>query len=87
MVRDLLAPNPPEDKYQRAADQRAGAWSILTGIAANRSIERERPVRIDELVQGLEEPDFPPMPTLTDPIEPAHVESAAPPWFKKEQGT
>jgi predicted dehydrogenase len=87
MVRDLLAPNPPEDKYQRAADQRAGAWSILTGIAANRSIERGRPVRIDELVQGLEEPDFPPMPTPTDPIEPAHVESAAPPWFKKEQGT
>lgn len=28
----------PEDKYGRASDQIAGAWSILTGIAANRSI-------------------------------------------------
>ena len=61
MVRDLFAPSPPEDKYQRAADQRAGAWSILTGIAANRSIESGHSVRIDELVHGLEEPEFPPM--------------------------
>lgn len=28
----------PEDKYGRASDQTAGAWSILTGIAANLSI-------------------------------------------------
>jgi len=26
------------DKYGRASDQIAGAWSILTGIAANQSI-------------------------------------------------
>jgi hypothetical protein len=28
------------DKYGRASDQVAGAWSILTGIAANQSIAR-----------------------------------------------
>ncbi len=32
--------NMPEDKYGRASDQVAGAWSILTGIAANQSIAR-----------------------------------------------
>lgn len=30
----------PEDKYGRASDQISGAWSILTGIAANQSIAR-----------------------------------------------
>jgi len=69
MVNDLFAPNPSEDKYKRAADQRAGAWSILTGIAANRSIASGQPVRIEELVRGLEEPDYPPMPSLGEPIE------------------
>ena len=41
----------PEDKYGRASDQTAGAWSILTGIAANRSIARngER-VFIDQML-------------------------------------
>ena len=28
------------DRYGRASDQVAGAWSILTGIAANQSIAR-----------------------------------------------
>ena len=37
----------------RAADHRAGAWSILTGIAANRSITTGERVRVDELVTGL----------------------------------
>ena len=69
MVRELLVPGGAPDPLGRAADQRAGAWSILTGIAANRSLERGRPVRIDELVQGLEEPDYPPMPSPDQPID------------------
>jgi hypothetical protein len=85
MVNDLFDRNPPEDKYKRAADQRAGAWSILTGVAANRSIESGRPIRIDELFHGLEEPEYPPMPTSVDPLDALPVESAAPWWFKKEQ--
>jgi predicted dehydrogenase len=84
MVRDLFAPHPAKDKYKRAADQRAGVWSILTGVAANRSMEHGRPVRIAELIHGLDEPDYPPMPTAADPIAAPVVEDAAPPWFKKE---
>ncbi|HUH76881.1 MAG TPA: Gfo/Idh/MocA family oxidoreductase [Devosia sp.] len=33
--------NMPEDRYGRASDQVSGAWSILTGIAANASIARD----------------------------------------------
>ena len=54
----------------RAADQRAGAYSILTGIAANRSIELGQPVRIDSLVEGLEMPDYPEMPSAEEAIDP-----------------
>jgi len=69
LLNDLFSSNPPEDKYKRAADQRSGAWSILTGIAANRSIEQGQPVRIDALVGGLAEPDYPPMPDPKEPID------------------
>ncbi len=63
MLEYILDPaNQPEDKYLRAADQRAGAWSILTGIAANHSMRENRAVRIDELAPGLELPDYPQMP-------------------------
>ena len=87
MVNDLFETHPPEDKYQRAADHRAGAWSILTGVAANRSIENGRAVRLDELVRGLAVPDYPPMPAPADPLDPGSVESAAPPWFKKDNSS
>lgn len=42
-----------KDKYGRASDQVAGAWSILTGIAANQSIARngER-VFVDEMLRA-----------------------------------
>jgi predicted dehydrogenase len=63
MLDDILLPTAPDDKYIRAADERAGACSILVGIAANRSIETGRSVRIDELVPGLIRPDYAPMPS------------------------
>ncbi|MBN1978484.1 MAG: Gfo/Idh/MocA family oxidoreductase [Anaerolineae bacterium] len=83
MWQHLFEPNPPEDKYLRAADQRAGAWSILTGVAANRSMECGQAVRIDELVHGLAEPDYPPMPSSAEPLELPGEVDALPPWLKR----
>ena len=83
MLEHLFDPNTSEDKYLRAADQRAGAWSILTGVAANRSIESGQPVRIDELIHALEEPDYPPMPSSAEPIELPGEVDALPSWLKK----
>jgi hypothetical protein len=68
LLDDIFKPDPPEDKYMHAADYRAGAYSILTGIAANRSFETGKEVFIADLVQGLERPDFPPMPSPDEPI-------------------
>lgn len=64
----------PSDRYLRSADQRAGAWSILTGIAANVSMAEKRMVRVDELVPGLELPDYPGMPSSTAPLTMPPVE-------------
>ena len=42
---------PVEDKFHRAANQVDGAMSILTGVAANKSIASGLPVKIDSLVK------------------------------------
>ena len=42
---------PKEDKFHRAANQVDGAMSILTGVAANKSIASGLPVKIDTLVK------------------------------------
>lgn len=63
MLRDLFIPDGAYDKYQRASDQRAGAYSVLTGVAANISIASGQAVQLADLVPGLERPDFTPMPT------------------------
>lgn len=42
---------PTEDKYHRAASHIDGAMSILTGVAANKSIASGLPVNIGELVK------------------------------------
>ena len=52
MLTDIFDPAPEPDKYLRAADQRAGAYSILTGVAANRSMATGQLVMIDDLVKG-----------------------------------
>ncbi len=49
----LFLPQSPEDRYARAADHRAGAYSILTGIAANQSMASGALVNIADLVHGL----------------------------------
>lgn len=69
MLDYIFAPdNQPEDKYLRAADQRSGAWSILVGVAANHSMAKGCPVRIDELVKNIDMPDYPPMPAGDEPL-------------------
>ncbi|WP_114195468.1 Gfo/Idh/MocA family protein [Edaphovirga cremea] len=48
MLNDLFG-HPEPDPLHRAADYKDGALSILTGIAANRSLNTELPVRIKDL--------------------------------------
>ena len=38
-------------EYMRIPDSRAGAMSCLVGIAARKSIEEKRPIRIGDLVR------------------------------------
>jgi predicted dehydrogenase len=68
LLADLFAVCPPADKYLRAADQRSGAWSILTGVAANKSMASGQAVQAGALVRGLEVPDYPAMPTGDEPL-------------------
>lgn len=68
MLDDLFLPNRPLDKYLRAADHRAGAYSALTGVAANISFLSGQAVRIEDLVKGVAYPDYPPMPTRRDVV-------------------
>lgn len=51
MLRDLFDPNAPEDPYKRAADHVDGIKSILTGVAANKSIASGMPIQVDDLVR------------------------------------
>jgi predicted dehydrogenase len=50
MLNDIFG-TPVEDRYKRAANHVDGARSILTGIAANKSIRTGMPVKVDELVK------------------------------------
>ncbi len=59
MLDDIFGVNPPQDPYMRAADQRGGAWSILTGISANRSMATGQPVVVADLIHDLPLPDYP----------------------------
>jgi predicted dehydrogenase len=68
MLEDLFGLHPATDPYRRAADQRSGAYSILTGIAANKSIRSGRAVEIASLVSGLDRPDYSPMPAGLGPL-------------------
>jgi hypothetical protein len=62
---DLFLPEKKQDKYLRAADQRSGAYSILTGVAANISIESGELVKISDLVSGIGYPEYTQMPSRT----------------------
>ncbi|MBL9216468.1 MAG: Gfo/Idh/MocA family oxidoreductase [Opitutaceae bacterium] len=68
MLDDLFLPQPPADPYRRAADERAGACSILIGAAANESFVTGRSVAVQQQVHGLARPDYSPMPDRTGPL-------------------
>ncbi len=65
---DIFDANPPKDKYLRSADQRAGAYSIMTGICANESMRTGKLVAVSDLVHDIGMPDYPAMPTADDPL-------------------
>lgn len=50
MLNDVFLENPPYDEFHRAADYHDGIKSILTGIAANKSIASGLPVNVDSLI-------------------------------------
>ena len=60
---DLFLPEKNKDKYLRAADQRSGAYSILTGVAANQSFHSGKTVKISDLVKDIGYPEYPKMPS------------------------
>ncbi len=68
MLDDLFLPQPPADKYLRAADERAGANSILIGAAANECFKSGQPVAVQKMVTGLGRPDYAPMPSRSAPL-------------------
>ncbi len=51
LLKDIFLENHSDDPLQRKAGGFDGAMSILTGIAARRSIEKNKPVKINELVK------------------------------------
>lgn len=63
MLEDIFLPGQTPDKYLRAADERAGAISILVGIAANQSMETGARVRLADLIPSVPSPDYAPMPS------------------------
>lgn len=68
MLEDVFSAVPAPDKWRRAADERAGACSILVGIAANRSLETGARVNVADLIGPLPVPDYAPMPSRRDPV-------------------
>ena len=77
LMMDIFASEKQTDPHFRRADHRSGAYSILTGIAANHSIEEGCPIRVDSLVQGLKLPEYPPMPSSEEPINPKPLKNSA----------
>ena len=51
-LRDIIFRNVSVPEYMRLPDSRAGAMSCLTGIAALKSGDESRPVRIAELLRA-----------------------------------
>jgi predicted dehydrogenase len=50
-IRNLIFRNTEMPSYMRLPGSRAGALSCLTGIAARKSVELRRPIKISELVK------------------------------------
>jgi predicted dehydrogenase len=50
-IHELVFRRPEAPDYLRLPDSRAGAMSCLTGIAARKSVEQQRPIKIADLLQ------------------------------------
>jgi predicted dehydrogenase len=61
MLRRLLR-DASNDQYGHVADDRAGAWSAMVGIAANASLANGMPVELSALVSDVPHPDYAPEP-------------------------
>ncbi len=68
LLNDLFEAVPSPDPLGRRSDWRGGAYSVLAGIAANRSMQEGRRIDVEQLVSGLQLPDYPPTPAWNDPI-------------------
>jgi predicted dehydrogenase len=53
LLDDVFSTSPQPDPLGRAAGHEDGAWSILTGVAANRSLATDAPVRVRDLAAGV----------------------------------
>ncbi|MBN2354756.1 Gfo/Idh/MocA family oxidoreductase [candidate division KSB1 bacterium] len=84
MLKDIFQPAEDADKYMRAADHRAGAWSILCGIAANRSIETGKLIFLENLINDLDRPEFPPMPSSQNPVDVEKLGGKS--WYRGQEG-
>ena len=51
LLDDIFLPDPPYDRFHRAADYTDGIRSALIGIAANKSIASGMPVKLKDLVE------------------------------------
>ena len=51
VLRDIIFRNAQVADYMRLPDSRAGAMSCLTGIAARKSVEQKKPIKIADLVR------------------------------------
>jgi predicted dehydrogenase len=67
MLRRLFA-EASNDQYGHVADERAGAWSAMVGMAANQSLAQHLPVELESLVPDVPHPDYAP-----EPFGPAQV--------------
>ncbi len=65
MLDEIFLPAAPADQYRRASNEHAGACSILIGVAANQCFQTGQPVKIADLVTGLQRPAYAPMPSRT----------------------
>jgi predicted dehydrogenase len=54
MLAELLNPGAGHDSYGRRSSHVDGAWSILTGIASNVSMERGQTVRVADLLRDAD---------------------------------
>ena len=68
MLDEIFLPEAPADKYKRASNEQAGAASILIGVAANKCFATGQPVVIKQLVTGLTDPVYAPMPARVGPL-------------------